>query len=110
MRKFLLFLPVLLIVAVFPVAGCGGGDNTDTGAADTSATGGDDEAQITDVITTAATTTSRDNCINLETMRFVEQNSGKTGQAAIQDCSTNDPGESDADSVDVTNIKVNGDA
>jgi len=109
MRKFLLFLPVLLIVALFPLAGCGGGDDTDTGAADTSATGGGDEAQITDVITTAATTTSRDNCVNLETTRFVEQNAAKTGQAAIQDCETNDPGETDADSVDVTNIQVSGD-
>jgi hypothetical protein len=109
MRKFWVFLPVLLIVAAFPLAGCGGGDDTDTGAADTSATGGDDEVQITDAITTAATTTSREVCTDLETQRFVEQNSGQTGAAALQDCATLEPGESDADSVEVSNVEVDGD-
>jgi hypothetical protein len=108
MRKFWLFLPVLLIVAALPLAGCGG-DDTDTGAADTSATGADDEAQITDVITTAATTTSKEVCTDLETQRFVDQNSGKTGAASLQDCATLEPGESDADSVEVSNVEVDGD-
>ena len=43
------------------------------------------------------------------TQRFVNQNSAKTGAAAIQDCSTNDPGETDADSVEVSNVEVSGD-
>jgi hypothetical protein len=104
MRKLLLFLPVLLIAAAFPLAGCGGDDDTGT-----SASGGNDEAQITQVITTATTTTSRQNCTELMTTRFVEQNAAKTGEAAIEDCATNDPGETDANSVDVSNIVVDGD-
>jgi hypothetical protein len=114
MRNRLLLLPVLLIVAAFPLAGCGGGDDTDTGAAetaavDTSATRASDEDQITEVITTAGTTTSKEVCTQLETQRFVDQNSGKSGAASLQDCATLEPGESDADSVDVTNIEVDGD-
>ena len=101
----LLFVPLLLIVAAFALVGCGGGDDTDTAASG----GSDDDAQITQVITTATTTTSRANCMNLMTTRFVNQNSAKTGAAAIQDCATNDPGETDADSVDVSNIQVDGD-
>jgi hypothetical protein len=104
MRKRFFFLPLLLIAAAFPLAGCGGDDDTGT-----SANGGSDEAQITQVITTATTTTSRQNCTELMTTRFVEQNAAKTGEAAIEDCATNDPGETDADSVDVSNIEVDGD-
>jgi hypothetical protein len=110
MTKRLLILPILLVVAAFPLAGCGGDDDTDTAAVETSASGGSDEEQITDVIVTVSTTTSRRNCTELETRRFAEQNAAKTGQAAIEDCATNDPGESDADSVDVSNVEVSGDS
>ena len=96
MSKRFLLLPVVLIAVVFPLAGCGGGSSSD-------------EDQITDVISTTSTTTSKENCTKLETPAFVEQNFGKTGAAAIKDCSTLQPGESDADSVDVSNVQVNGD-
>ena len=104
MRKRLsLPLPLLLIVATFALGGCGGGRDTETSAS------GGDEAQITDVIETVGTSHSKQACTVLATQGFVEQNTAKTGAAAIQDCETLDPGETDADSVKVTNIAVSGD-
>ena len=95
MRKFWLFLPVLLIAAALPLAGCGGGGNSD-------------EDQITDVIETTATTNTDSNCTELETQRFLEQIEFTSGADAVKRCKSSGP-ESNADSVDVSNIEISSD-
>jgi hypothetical protein len=84
---------IVLAVAAIVGAGCGGG-------------GKSDEDQVSDVIEQTATTSSKENCTDLETQRFVEQNTFSTGQAAVKSC-IDDTG-SDADSVKTTNVKVDG--
>jgi hypothetical protein len=93
MTRRALLLPILLIAAMSPLAGCGGGNS--------------DEDQINDVITTAATTNADSNCTELETRRFLEQIEFETGEAAVQSCKSSGP-ESNADSVDVSNIEIDG--
>jgi hypothetical protein len=85
---------VLAVLATIVLASCGGGKS--------------DGDKITDVITQTATTTSKENCTQLETQRFVEQSTFETGPAAIKSCETQDSG-SNADSVDVSNVQVSGD-
>jgi hypothetical protein len=90
----------LLIVAVLALLGlafsaCGGG-------------GSDDEDQISEAIETAATTTTDSNCTELETQRFLEQTEFTTGQDAVQQCKSSDPA-NDAESVEVSNVSVDGD-
>ena len=84
---------VALAVAAVAVVGCGGGKS--------------DEDQISDVIEQTATTSSKENCTELETQRFVEQNTFDTGQAAVKSC-IDDTG-SNADSVKTSDVKVDGD-
>src|SRR4051794_31169161 len=94
MSKRLLIVPIVLVAAAFPLAGCGGGNS--------------DEDQITDAITTSATTNDDSNCTDLETQRFLEQIEFTTGPDALKQCKQSGP-ESNADSVDVSNVAVNGD-
>src|SRR4051812_7051076 len=93
MSRRLLAVPIVLVAAAFPLAGCGGG--------------GSDEDQITDVITTSATTNVDSNCTDLETQRFLEQVEFKTGADALKQCKESGP-ESNADSADVSNVEVTG--
>ena len=86
-----------MAVAVVAVvaAGCGGGKS--------------DEDQVSDVIDQTVTTTTKENCTDLSTKRFVEQVTFETGAEALKDCAdpkSNDP----ADSAEVTNVKVDGDS
>jgi len=93
-RRYLL-IPAVLIAALFPLAGCGGGGNSD-------------EDQITDAITTSATTNTDSNCTELQTQRFLEQIEFATGAEAVKECKSSGP-DSNADSVEVSNIEVDGD-
>ncbi len=95
MKRHLL-LSCLVLVSALALAACGGG-------------GSSDEEQIEEAITTSATTADPTNCTKLETANFVEQSSDESGKAAIKDCEkeAKDPS-SNADSVDVTNVEVNG--
>ena len=79
---------------MLPLAGCGGGNS--------------DEDEITDVVTTTATTNADSNCTELETQRFLEQVEFTSGADAIKLCKASGP-ESNADSADVSNVEVNGD-
>ncbi len=91
-----------LTLAVGLVA-CGGGDDGDDGGGEPSG----DEAAITDVITTTSTETDPTHCTELETQRFVEQTTAETGEDALVECQE-DEEDDDADSVEVTNVTVDG--
>jgi hypothetical protein len=90
------------LAATLAFAGCGGsGDST------TAASG--DEAQITSAISTSVTSTDPADCIKLETQRFLEQIHFTQGSGAVKACQQDAPDTSDdPDSVDVTDIQVNG--
>jgi hypothetical protein len=88
----LLLVSVLVISS--GVAACGGSDS--------------DGDQISGVIEEVITTTSDEHCTELETQRFVEQVNFATGSEAIESCKDADP-DANADSVEVTNVQVDGD-
>lgn len=84
------------LLAAFALVACGGGS--------------DDEGDITEVISTSVKSTDPGDCTKLETRRFVEQTEFSTGQDAVRECQVNAADTSDdPDSVDVTDIKVDGD-
>jgi hypothetical protein len=91
-----LAIVTLCVVALGPGLGCGGDD------------GNEDEDQITGAIETAATSSEPSVCTELQTQRFNEQNTGETGNAALQSC-RDSAGEDQAESVDVSNIEIDGD-
>lgn len=94
---YLILAVVALALAAAGLAACGGSSGSSSA----------DEKQITDAIVTSGSTDNPANCTELETQRFVEQNEGQTGQAAIDACKK---GTNHADSIDVTNVKVDGDS
>jgi hypothetical protein len=71
--------------------------------------GSEDEDQITEAIETSATSSDPSVCTEVQTQQFNEQTSGETGEAALQSCRDN-TNEDVADSVEVSNIEVDGDA
>lgn len=66
-----------------------------------------DEAEISEVIETTSTSADPTHCTELETQRFVEQTTAEQGEDALVECQEDDD-ESNADSVEVTNVTVNG--
>ena len=87
------------LLTTLGLAACGGGDDNGSSA---------DEDQITQAINAAATSGDPSACTKYQTLRFTEQTSGGQGQAAVQSC---EKGASNtaADSIDVTDIEVDGD-
>lgn len=95
-KRILVPLALLLAAALLTLTACGGG-------------GSSDEDKITETIEKAATTSDPSNCTELETQRFAEQNSSEKGKAAIEACEKEaEEGEEQAESVEVSNISVNG--
>jgi hypothetical protein len=86
----------------FGVAACGSSDN---GGSSTSSA---DEQQITQAIQAAATSGDPSACTKYQTQRFLEQTNSGTGQAAVRSCE-NDAKSTAANSIDVSDVKVNGD-
>jgi hypothetical protein len=94
-NKRILVPLALLVLAALTFTACGGG-------------GSSDEDKITEVIEKAATTSDPSNCTELETQRFVEQNSEEQGKAAIKACEKEaEEGEEQAEGANVSNISVN---
>lgn len=90
-----LALPVLFLAFATVFAACGGGES--------------DEDQITDAIVTLAMNSDPANCEELATLSFLEQVEQEEGRAAIEECEEDaqDPS-NDAETVDVTDVEVDG--
>ena len=87
------------LLSPLALAACGGDDDNGGGSAD--------EDQITKAIDAAATSGDPSACTQYETQNFLEQTNGGTGQAAVRSCER-DASESVADSVDVSDVEVDG--
>jgi hypothetical protein len=95
--KRYLLVPCLLILSAVALSACGGGG------------GSSDEGKIEEAIETAATTSDPTNCTQLQTPKFDEQNSPTEGGNAVKACEEEaEQGEEVAESVEVSNVSVNG--
>src|SRR5262245_64790634 len=98
-RRWILRLPVFAALCALSLALAACGSNTDSGA---------DENQITAVITRAATSGDPAVCTQDQTLKFTEQSSGgPKGEAAIKSCEK-DAENTAAQSIDVTDVSVDG--
>lgn len=98
MKRYLLLVPCLLILSAALLSACGGG-------------GDSDESKIEDAIETSATSANPSNCTEVQTQKFDEQNAAVEGAAAVKECEKeSEDDEEQAESVEVSNISVNGDA
>jgi len=89
-------LPALLLVLALGLAACGGG-------------GESDEEKITSTIENAATSNDPAVCKETQTLRFIEQTTGGSGKEAEKECENEaKAGEGQPDSVNVTEVKING--
>lgn len=93
-RLRLLLLPALLI-SVFGLVACGGGES--------------EEDKITSTIETAATSTDPAVCGETQTLQFMEATSGGSGKEAEKECEKKTKaGESNPESVTVSKVEVEG--
>lgn len=99
MKKPLLMLPFLLLAAALALSACGGG----------SSSGSDDDAAIETAIEGDAMSTKASKCTEFQTVEFSEQSTGASGKKATELCEK-EAGESEepAESVDVSNVSVDG--
>lgn len=97
MRKLhLLALPALLLALALGLAACGGG-------------GESDEDKIANTIENAATSNDPVVCKETQTLAFMEQTTGESGQEAEKKCEKEaEEGTGQPESVNVTQVKVNG--
>jgi hypothetical protein len=103
--KRLLFLPCLLILSALALSACGGGSDS-TG-------GGDDspESKVEAVVEASSLDSDPANCTETNTQNFNEQLVHEEGAGATKACEAEaEDGTAAADSVEFTNVKVNGDA
>lgn len=91
---------VLVALAALPLAlaACGGGGGASS----------EDQDQITKTIEFAAVSGDPKACTEAQTLKFTEQTTGANGQAAIAQCEQ-DAKDTPADSVETTDIEVDGD-
>jgi hypothetical protein len=85
------------------LAACGGDDDDNGGSSNA------DEQQITTAITVSAASGDPTACTKYQTQNFVEQTNDGTGQEAIKSCEQ-DAADSVADSVDISDVEVDGDS
>ena len=96
MKKPHLVLPLLLLAAALALAACGGGSS-----------GGGEEAKIEEVIEESATSTDPSKCTELQTTLFNETETDQKGAEATKACEE-EAKENDTESVNVSNVSVNG--
>lgn len=90
------------LISGLALAACGGDDGE-------SDDGNSDADQIAEVIETTTTSSAPDHCTELQTQEFVEQIEFEEGEAAIEACKADaDETSGDADSVEVSEIEVDG--
>jgi hypothetical protein len=97
-RKLRLLLPFALLTLVLglSLAACGGG-------------GESDEDKVVETIEISATSTDPADCKELATQRFMEQTESEKGSKAVKSCEEEaEDTEGDPESVDVSNVEVNG--
>lgn len=100
MRKRYALFAALMLVSALALSACGGGDSSGDS---------DAEGEIESAIEASATEANPDNCTKLETLAFVEQNSGAKGTAAVASCEKEAKDTTGkAESVDVTKIQIDG--
>jgi hypothetical protein len=103
MKRPLLLLPVLSILAALALSACGGGGS--------STSGGDEEGAIVEAIEKSATTNDPSKCTEFQTQKFNEQEKAASGKEATEICEEEAEGqESPAKSVDVSNVTVEGES
>jgi hypothetical protein len=100
--KRTLLLLSLLLVAALALSACGGGGSSSSG-------GDEDEGAIVAAIEKSATTSDPSKCTELQTQKFNEQEKGASGAEATEICEEEaEQQQSPAKSVDVSNVKVDG--
>jgi hypothetical protein len=102
-KKSLLMLPLVLIVTAFALTACGGGGSSSSG-------GSSDETAISEAIEKSATTSDPSNCTKYQTEEFNEQDQHESGNALKACEESAEENDEQAESVSVSNIKVNGES
>jgi hypothetical protein len=97
----LLLLPLVLIASALALAACGGGGSITSGS--------DEEGAIVEAVEESATTSDPSKCTELQTQAFNEQEKAASGEEATEICEEEAAQqESPAKSVDVSNVKIDG--
>jgi hypothetical protein len=97
-----------VVLTSLGLAACGGGDDNDSTSVSSA-----DQGQITEAIQALATGSDPSACTQFATQKFVDQTNGPpSGQAAVQACEKDYRSGQGAvaDSVEVTNVQVDGSA
>jgi hypothetical protein len=99
-KKSLLLLPIALLAVAMALTACGGGS---------SSSGGGEEAAIEKAIETSATSTDPSKCTEVQTEAFDENETEKSGAAAVKACEEEVESEPNpAESITVSDISENG--
>lgn len=85
---------VLLVVSALALAACGSSSSA--------------ESEIEEAIETAATSSNPSKCTEVETQAFTEQGNGESGKAAVKKCEEEATNGENAESVEVSNVEVEG--
>lgn len=94
-KRHLFLLPALVLALALGLAACGGGESA--------------EDKIVSMIERSATSTDPANCKETQTEQFMEQTSGGSGSGAVKECEKETKsGEDNPESVNVSQVKVNG--
>jgi ABC-type glycerol-3-phosphate transport system substrate-binding protein len=97
LRKLHLLFPLALLALVLGLVACGGGES--------------DEDKVVDVIETSATSSDPADCKELATQAFLEQTELSEGAEAVESCEESaKETEDDPDSVEVSEVEVDGSA
>jgi hypothetical protein len=100
-KKSLLLLPLALLAVALALTACGGGS---------SSSGGGEEAAIEEAIETSGTSTDPSKCTEVQTLAFDENETEKSGDAAVEACEEETETEPNpAESIAVSDISEKGD-